>query len=329
MNTQTTDLSKLYALTEADRIAARDRARQNIVDRIGKKPQRADFEQHTASKYPAYVTLIITLVMFALLAFAFVPSAMRVFKIASSTFGRAIPNQTQENIAGVSFVALAELATLGFVVAAGVLDVTRRTKILLYAAAISSTLIAVVGNIQIAIDHGPGAFAWFTSWLETFGYDPFAGLEAVAPPILTLIAGLVLEEITLASIQRRHSNERAYQNALAAWTADTADPEDHPQWRIVYAHALKAALTDKNGSGRGKTEREQIMQTMTDQDWRRLVLAELHADDWLLGDTQQDAQPGQDGGHLRPLSESPITGEPVSLAASNNGHGARPTNSGG
>ena len=319
MNEQMSTLSKLYGLTEAQRIEARDRARKNIVDRIGKRPDRADFEQHTASKYPPYVVTAITLVMVLLLAFAFMPSAMRVYRIASSTFGRAIPNTTQETIAGVSFVALAELATLGFVVAAGVLDVTRRTKILLYAAAIASTMIAVIGNIQIAIEHGPGAFDWFTGWLATFGYDPFAGLEAVAPPILTLIAGLVLEEITLASIQRRHANERAYQDALAAWTADTAEPEDHPQWRIVYAHALKAALLNANtakGTGRGLSERRAIVNGMTDQDWRRLVLAELHADDWLLG----DAAAGGDGAHLHPLSASPVTGDPVSLAASKNGN---------
>ncbi len=175
---------------------------------------------------------------------------------------------------------LAELAVLGFVIAAGTLDIGRKTRALLYLAAVVSTLIACIGNVQVAIQHSPGAWSWLTEWIKSFSHEPFSWFEAIAPPVFTLIAGLVLKEVALESIQRRHENERAYQTALADWKAATDDPEALPSFRPAYANALRDQLQRANAKGRGQRERIEIMQSMTTEDWRALVQRELQADSW-------------------------------------------------
>jgi hypothetical protein len=315
-NTQEIDFSQLLGLTEAQRLDARETARRNAIRRVGERPQRAQFEHHTASKYPPFVRTAITGFMLLLLIAAFMPSAFRIYRVASHTFGKAITDPTQQDIAGVAFVLLAELACLGFVIAAGTLDIGRKTRGLLYLAAIVSTLIACIGNVQVAIQHTPGAWTWFTQWIESFSHEPFSWFEAIAPPVFTLIAGLVLKEIGLESIQRRHENERAYQQALADWKTATADPEALPSFRPVYANALRDQLQRVNAKGRGRDQRIAVMHALSTEDWRALVQRELAADSWFAEPAHGTLTPATrivpdtdiQERHSIPLSESPAVG---------------------
>ncbi len=321
------DLSQLVGLSEADRLSARDTARVNAIRRVGDRPQREQFDHHTASRYPPFVRTAISGFMVLLLIAAFAPSAFRIYRVASNTFGKAITDHTQQTVAGVAFVLLAELAVLGFVIAAGTLDIGRKTRGLLYLAAVVSTLIACIGNVQVAIQHTPGAWSWLTEWIKSFSHEPFSWFEAIAPPVFTLIAGLVLKEVALESIQRRHENERAYQDALAEWKTVTDDPEALPSFRPAYANALRDQLQRVNAKGRGQRERIEIMQVMTQDDWRALVSRELAADSWFaepVNVTTTSALAGQLAPALvhqehdqRPLSDAP------ELVISPNGNGHR------
>ena len=314
------DLSQLIGLTEADRLAARDVARQNVIRRVGQKPERAQFEHHTASKYPASVSTAITGFMILLLIAAFAPSAFRIYRVANDTFGKAIADSGQQTVAGVAFVLLAELAVLGFVIAAGTLDVGRKTRGLLYVAALVSTMIACIGNVQVSIPHTPGAWNWFTEWIQAFSHEPFAWFEAIAPPVFTLIAGLVLKEVALDSIQRRHANEHAYQSALTEWKAATADPEALPTFRAAYANALRDQLQRVNAKGRGQKERIEVMQSLSSDHWRSLVQRELQADSWFAEPahgTLPPAMPLSSQERALPLSDTP---ELVMTGQNGNGH---------
>lgn len=320
-NTAEIDLSPLIGLTEAQRLEAREIARRNVIRRVGEKPQREQYEHHTASRYPPFVRTAITGFMVLLLVAAFMPSAFRIYRVASGTFGKTITDSTQQNIAGVAFVLLAELAVLGFVIAAGTLDIGRKTRGLLYLAAVVSTAIACIGNVQVAIQHTPGAWNWLTEWIDSFSHEPFAWFEAIAPPVFTLIAGLVLKEVALESIQRRHENEQAFQAALADWKNATADPEALPAFRPAYANALRDQLQRVNAKGRGQKERIEIMQTLTTDDWRALVQRELQADVWFAEPVNDSLPPA-----LLTMPETiPQERETVPLAAApvmgKNGHG--------
>ncbi len=317
------ELNQLNGLTEADRLAARDVARQNAIRRVGDRPQREQFEHHAASKYPPFVRTAITGFMVLLLIAAFAPSAFRIYRVASSTFGKAITDNTQQTVAGVAFVLLAELAVLGFVIAAGTLDIGRKTRVLLYLAAVVSTLIACIGNVQVAIQHTPGAWNWLTQWIESFSHEPFSWFEAIAPPVFTLIAGLVLKEVALESIQRRHENERAYQQALADWTAATAEPENLPAFRAAYANALRDQLQRVNAKGRGQKERIEIMQALTQDDWRALVQRELQADSWFAEPVNVAVAPAVQALPLAEIDRRPFLSDTAAqpmISATGNGH---------
>ncbi len=179
------------------------------------------------------------------------------------------------------------------------------------------------GNVQVAIQHTPGAWSWLTEWIKSFSHEPFSWFEAIAPPVFTLIAGLVLKEVALESIQRRHENERAYQTALADWKAATDDPEALPAFRSAYANALRDQLQKVNARGRGQRERIEIMQSMTTDDWRALVQRELQADSWFAdvpGVTLAPAVRYSESTQKSPAertSDSPLSASPV---MGRNGH---------
>jgi hypothetical protein len=194
----------------------------------------------------------------------------------------------------------------------------------LYSAAGAATLIAVIGNIQIAVQHTGQSFDWLIAWLRALENQPFGFLEAVAPPLLTLVAALVLKEQALDSVAARHANERAFQAALADWKAATSDPEMSPTWSQTYANALKHKLVEVNGRGRGQADRREIMAGLTPADWRALVYRELQADSWY--DTAQPDQPVALPVAAYPAPRDPqwdqeVAVHPLELVSPNGHHG--------
>lgn len=326
MITQNTDLdlSQLYGLTEGERLEAREVARRNVIKRLGPKPTRDQFSDHSQRAYPRYIVATVTVITLILLVAFFSISAMRLYSIGSETFAEKIANGAATLIAGVAIVIGSEAGALGFMLAAGVLAQEPAEKRTLYALAIASTLIALVGNVQFAL--GPG-------WRGMITSDPFAVLEAIAPPLVVLGGGLVFKRIWLDDIARHHANEKAYQHALAEYNAIAHDPEASEDWRPVFMHALKAALTRANtGGGAGVTKRREIIAAMNGFHWRQLVEAELRADDWTALEASAPAatqvvQPARmhqnqpettiQEATPSPLSESPTAG----ILTSQNGNG--------
>lgn len=259
-------LTAIRSLTEAERLDAADIARRNVIRAIGDKPSRREFDDFTASQYPGWVSfLIILLCMLALIA-AFVPSAIRLYQIGSETFGYSIAHTASKSAVGISTVILAETAVVLFSLALAVIQPSRASRRLLFGSMAIASAIALVGNAQIAL---PGHWR-----------NPFAYLEALAPPVLVLSVSWVLKEQLLHAVARRHANEQAYQTALADWLNATAEPEVSPRWAASYANALKQMLIDTNGRGTGAMRRRELMAGLTSDDWRLLVYREMQADEW-------------------------------------------------
>jgi len=247
-------------LTQEQRQAARQAARQAIVRSIGPRPTREQFAHHTVSKYPRTVTRLISILCIVLLMAAFTPSAIRLYVIGSQTFGQAVDNTMAMTSVGLATVLSAEVGQVVFSLALATLGTSRSSRRLLYASMAISTVLALTGNIQIAL---PGHTR-----------SPFAWLEAVAPPLLVLSTAYVLKEQVLETVEQRHADERAYLQALAEWQTATADPEQHPNWPQVYANALRDALR------RANYRRQEALSALTLADWRALVYRELQADLW-------------------------------------------------
>lgn len=253
-------LSQLKPLTQEERQNAQVAAQQAVMRAVGERPLREAFNRHTASRYPPSVTKLINGLCIVLLLAAFTPSAIRLFVIGSETFGAAVPDNLAMMAVGIATVLTAEIGQVVFSLALATMGTTASARRLLYASMGIATAIALVGNVQVAL---PGHMD-----------SPFAWLEAIAPPLLVLSTAYVLKEQLLDSIEMRHANERAYQEAVNLWQSATADPESHPHWMQFYANALRAAIRKANN------RRKDALTELTTADWRALVYRELQADNW-------------------------------------------------
>ena len=111
---------------------------------------------------------------------------------------------------GLATVLSAEIGQVVFSLALATLGTTRTSRRLLYFSMGMTTLIALVGNIQISLPgHEHNVFSW---------------LEAIVPPLTVLSTAYVLKGQLLETIEQRHAAERDYQAALAEWQADAAEP---------------------------------------------------------------------------------------------------------
>jgi len=189
-------LDNLRPLTQDQRQAARQAARQAVVRSIGSRPVRERFAHHTISKYPPSVTRLISILCIVLLLAAFTPSAIRLYVIGSPTFGQAISHSAAMTAVGLATVLSAEVGQIVFSLALATLGTSRSSRRLLYVSMTIATILALTGNIQIAL---PGHTK-----------SPFAWLEAVASPLLVLSTAYVLKEQVLETIERRHADECAF-----------------------------------------------------------------------------------------------------------------------
>lgn len=253
-------LQNLRPLTQEERQNAYAAAQDAVLRAIGERPRRDQFTHYSSHRYPPFVTRLINLLCILSLLAAFTPSAIRLYVIGSQTFGAAVPQPLAMVAVGIATVLTAEIGQVVFSLALATLGTTRSARRLLYASMGIATAIALVGNVQVAL---PGHIR-----------SPFAWLEAIAPPLLVLSTAYVLKEQLLESIEMRHANERAYQEASAEWLSASGKPERHPQWFQFYTNALRDALHKANNRKR------ETLGSLTVQDWRSLVHRELQADNW-------------------------------------------------
>ena len=227
---------------------------------IGDRPNRDYFNHHAARRYPPGVTKLINALCIVLLLAAFTPSAIRLYVIGSETFGAVVSFELAMVAVGIATVLTAEIGQVVFSLALATLGTSKGARRLLYSSMGIATAIALVGNVQVAL---PGHIE-----------SPFAWLEAIAPPLLVLSTAYVLKEQMLESIEMRHANERAYQEAINEWQRSAINPEAHPRWMQFYANAIRDALQ------KGNSRRREAVEALTNGDWRALVYRELQADNW-------------------------------------------------
>jgi hypothetical protein len=285
-------IENLRPLTQEQRQSARKAAREAVIRAIGPKPAREQFNYSAISKYPPFVTRLIFLLCLVLLLAAFTPSAIRLYVIGSRTFGQAVSNDVAMTAVGFATVLSAEIGQIVFSPALATLGTSRSARTLLITSMAITTIISLVGNVQLA--------------LSGHEHSPFAWPESLAPPVIVLATAYVIKEQILEAIEVRHANERAYQSALDDWKIATSAPENYPAWSQFHANGLQDALRKANA------RRKDILDQLTIEDWRIVVGREMHADRWY-----QDAEQDEVGVFaLSPATES--------ITAGRNGNDHRP-----
>ena len=290
---------QLRQLTDSERLDAQDTAKAIIRRRIGekptyeqfaqrlpRKPERADYADHTISRYPRRVTFLVGLLMAIVFIASAMPSLFRLFSVGRDYFAEGIQNQaTQSAIVGLATFLLAEFLVILSTLSARVFF-KGRAQIVFIIPIVMGLLMALVGN-----------------WTVTQPSDLFGWLETIVPVGAVLFTALVGERLILDSIRASHSNEQAfkqalgtyegrvkelrdiqqklYDNALDQWEEQNEILERHPHWQSAYANALKDKIIESNARGRGASDRREYMNSLTGQAWKPYILRELQADKWV------------------------------------------------
>lgn len=255
-------------LKESERQRAFETARKWAA---GKEPVFKE-RSETPSKYPWQVTGIVLLLCIVLLVAAFIPSALRLYRAGSEEFCRApLTSDAPEcSIVGYATILLAETGSLVFILALSVVESKTIVNIrgvsinavttLLWASAVTSVLVAVVGNAHVG-----------RPWERQLLFDY---LIVFVPPALVLTVGYILKDFLLEMLRSRSEHNQRFAERKVVWEQTLEDPELSPQWLRFYSRALKEALQSANGR-----EREE-MENLSRMQWEQLILYEMHESSW-------------------------------------------------
>lgn len=254
-----TALNAFRPLTDDERITARHNALQNVVRATGEEPDRAAYLRYSASEYPRWLTGLVMAGMLVVFLAAFALSIFRLFTAGRDYFLLGIPEPTQAAIAGVAIFLMAEFMVIVSTLVMRVYFEGRARLLMVLPIGIGVS-IALVGNGVIGQPH-----------------DLFGLLETFAPPLAVLFMAIILERLLLATLRQRRAAELAYQEAVNAWKAATASPEQSPLFGQFYANALKDQLIRANGR---RAAVKELLPLLTVEHWRYLVSRELAAANW-------------------------------------------------
>ncbi len=249
-------------LSDEQRIDARERAAKLTLKAVGDKPRRESFLNSSVSKYPSWFTRFVAGLMAVVFVAAGMPSLFRLYSAGRDYFMLGINDSLQASIVGFSTFLLAESLVVLSTIAMRVYF-TGRAQWFFGIPIFMGLSMALVGNHTVVQPH-----------------DPFSWLETIVPVFTVLFVAIIGERLVLESLETRHANEKAYQEALVSWQTAAHAPETHPRFASILANALRDALKVVNSEGSGATRRKELMSALSVEHWKALVYRELQADNW-------------------------------------------------
>lgn len=285
-------LESINALRQEERDRAIDATRTRIAGDAptqNAEPQFADFLRESHSKYSPEYNRRMRQLGYVLLAAAFFGSAIRIFLAAFETNAAYLldTNGVTQNasfvlaiLIGISSVLLAETGQVAFTLWESSIEDSASDWMIaaLRFGSWACAAFALAANAYVVHPwtHLPDAFAFTLGLIET-----------LLPPVLVMIASNVLKkQMQMANADRHaaqmlytqaHTEWRTqYEAALMAWTERRANAHQHEDWPRTLANSLRDALRAANRRSYAK------LRELTNEDWRVLVLREMHAEDWYI-----------------------------------------------
>lgn len=273
-----TVLATMAPLTEADRVAAKQKADKLARQEFGTEPQRDHYRARVFNRYPNWLTWGVALLAFVVIFAAANVSMFRVFSAGRDHYTESIElhyttaddtapvliDDWQAPWVGIMTFLMAEVMVLVSAFVKSVFFDERRGWIMWIPIALGAAM-AIVGNIQIT--QPAGLWAW---------------LDTLTPPTAVLFMGIIGERIILRTLEARQAAEVAYQQDLHEYHRKADDPRTSRYWRSIYANVLRDAILDTNKPrGRNAPDKAAFIAALTERDWRALVIREMRADTWV------------------------------------------------
>jgi hypothetical protein len=255
-------LRELSALTDIQRLEARQRALDVVIRSHGERPSPEQLTRDDITEYPAWLNKIVLSLLIVVGISAFATSFFRLFTIGRDNFLMTINDHWQGVIVVVAVVLMAEFLTMVSGLSREILLPYGKRWIMFFPMLLG-VVIALVGNWTVASPH-----------------DLFSVLEAVSPPIVVLIVAMLGERLIIQTVKQRHELRRQYQRAINDWKRITANPDKSPMFRNAYANALRETIIDTNSKGAGSTRRKELMSALDRHSWSVLVQREIQSEQW-------------------------------------------------
>lgn len=291
---------QVVRLTTEQRRIARKKAQDEIVAKLGRRPQWHDYKSNSVSRFPRWLTWGVAAMLFLVFAAAANVSVYRVFTAGRDHFLETIHVEWQAAIVGISAFLMAEFMVIAATIARRVYfkdDAGQRVMVIPITLGL---IMAFVGNWAVT---NP-IFDWTAAGV-------WAIAETAIPPAAVLFMALIGEQLALSEIETRHANRQQYEAALLDWDRRADEVELHPEWRGTWAAVLWDTLLKVNGSGVGKTKRLEFLHGLSRADRSRIVYREMVADQWFMaeavemvesaeGEGENPTTPQSDGKLLSP-----------------------------
>jgi len=256
-------------LPEALRIAARGKARENLIAKLGGEPQFEQFEKRVHSRFGSWPEGIALAALILVLAAAFIISAVHIYGVGKQTYLRGNGDEWVAIIMGAALVVLAESAILALSIVPTLWETPWNVTWGMYAGIAGAAFVAAIGNIDATIFYNSSPFNWIESWWEALASTPARWTIATLPPFMTVLVGLALKYLFLSKSRTRHEAKIAYEAAMQQWQQTTAQLEEHADWRETYAWALWDTWRSK---------RAKLAAQLTPEERQAVVLREMQAD---------------------------------------------------
>lgn len=260
-------------LSSSQRLDAENRAKDIIYRKIGNRPEMKDFSREVIYEMPSNFRTLTTRLMFGSLGAAFFMSALRLLTLGMEHAKKENYELLPAFLVGVAVIIIAEFSQLVFLLAFANSEKSRVTRFMLLAGAFISTLIALAGNGQSAIDHD-NLNSMF-DYLVTYG-----------PPLIVIGVGWVLKDTYVSSAKRNQEIKVKYDEAMNRYQELVQSPKEHPDYSAIYAEIIRDEIASMANRKVGEHTNgdniyfRDIIPLMNDDDWSWLVSRELDSGNW-------------------------------------------------
>lgn len=269
-------VARYPTLREDQRIAARQRARENLLAKMGGEPQMEHYEMRQWSRFGPVWDRLALMGLVLMLSAAFGISAFHIFNTGRKITLAGGNSETIAFIIGILLVILAEASILALSVIPTLWELPTNERRSLYLGVLGSSFIATVGNLDAVIFYSESPFDWLLKWATSLSTTPGQWMLATLPPALTVLVGISLKNYALRRSEARQKAKNQYDVAIGEWNRVKDNPESHVLWPQTYANALWEQWKMRRP--------KDMIAAISSEERLAIVRREVQADEWFRGE---------------------------------------------
>lgn len=269
-------VAQYRALTDDQRLEARELAKSNLIKYLGGAPKFESFLRAVPSRFGPDAERFANISVWIVLTSAYLISSVHIFSVGQKTYmetGQKTDLRfVMSIIVALGLVFLSESACIALSVAPTVWGANKSLNIMFGAGVVGSAFIATIGNIDSTILYSNGPLDWAYEWWNSLLVEPVKWALATLPPFLTILVGQILKHRMLSQSEARHEAKIKFEEAQSRWELIASNLEHNGAWEQFWANAL----WDVWAKGKKRTTLAEI----TNEEKILIVQREMSSENW-------------------------------------------------